>query len=68
MGLGAETRLRKPGVRLGTRKGRLPPILSQMVNLAFASKIGNGVLVAGEQEVADSNSLATRQFMKISEQ
>lgn len=36
-----------------------------MVNLVLASKIGDQVLVAGE-EVANSNSLETRQFMKMS--
>lgn len=42
------------------------PNKSQMMNLTLASKTGDQALVAGEV-VANSNSLGTRQFMKMSE-
>lgn len=60
---GSENQMR--GLAFGTKYTR-PRNKSQMSNLALASKTGDQALVAGE-EVANSNSLGTRQFMKMSE-
>lgn len=60
---GSENQMR--GLALG--KEEYPrPNKSQMMNLTLASKTGDQALVAGEV-VANSNSLGTRQFMKMSE-
>lgn len=59
-------KLRKPGVRLGTRERGINLFTSQMVNLVWASKNGYQVLVAGKG-LANSNSSEVRQFMKMSE-
>lgn len=48
------------------RKNNLQIPTSQTVNLVLAFKIGDQVLVAPE-EVANSNSLETRPFIKMSE-
>lgn len=62
---GQKTRRRKSGAWLGTQEGTNLST-SQMVNLVLASKNGDQVLIAGE-EVANSNSLEAKRFMKMRE-